>query len=381
MRTKTISIVLLIFVLIVALSYSQQNPQWKGKITKLGDLTIVKNPKEPIYKDPILELSEDLALGGLKDDGTYVFGAIRSFIVDADGNFFVLDYKDLNVKVFNKMGIHIRTFGRKGQGPGELERPQTISINESKGELAIYNMDRRMSFFRLDGSFLRSIVIKELMAGRGVVDSQGHIFIMSGYINEGGGGTHFKVKKLSPEGILIKIIAKSPGPKSDISNPYLPIPFWRIDSDNNIIYGYPNSYEINFYRHDDCKIFKRILKNYDPIKIPDDIKKRAKNSLNADHYPAYRRFFLSDEGYLFVQTWEKLNDNRIMYDIFDPDGKYINALPLKPRGIEVKSDKFYALEEDENGNQIIKRYKVKWNLNLSQILRSYDEGSGSISIK
>jgi len=35
--------------------------KWKGFIVKEGDVTIIKNPKEPIYSGPILEIKEELS--------------------------------------------------------------------------------------------------------------------------------------------------------------------------------------------------------------------------------------------------------------------------------------------------------------------------------
>lgn len=77
---------------------------------------------------------------------------------------------------------------------------------------------------------------------------------------------------------------------------------------------------------------------------------------------AYYQFFLSDLGHLFVQTWEKAKDDKSIYDIFDAEGRFIGRVPLKPSGIEILKGKYYALEEDEDGYQIVKRYNVTWTI-------------------
>ena len=46
---------LLLFVFALA----EQKPQWKGSITKEGDVIVVKNPKEPLYKENILAFKEE----------------------------------------------------------------------------------------------------------------------------------------------------------------------------------------------------------------------------------------------------------------------------------------------------------------------------------
>lgn len=63
--------------------------QWKGAIVKEGDVTVVRNPKEPIYKTPILELTEELSIGGPEAAGEAVFTRMREFVVDDAGNFYI----------------------------------------------------------------------------------------------------------------------------------------------------------------------------------------------------------------------------------------------------------------------------------------------------
>ena len=80
-----------------------------------------------------------------------------------------------------------------------------------------------------------------------------------------------------------------------------------------------------------------------------------------DH-PAYSRFFLSDLGHIFVQTYEKADGGRYIHDVFDAEGRFIGRLSLKPSGLEILKDKYYALEEDEEGYQYVKRYAVTWKV-------------------
>jgi hypothetical protein len=125
---------------------SAQTPVWKGKIYKDGDVTVVQNPNEPMYKGDILSLKEDLRLGGPEAKGDYSFNGIMTLAVDAQGNIFVLDYKESHVKVFDKTGKYLRTIGRKGQGPGELDTPQDIAFERRSGDLNVLDSSRITSF-------------------------------------------------------------------------------------------------------------------------------------------------------------------------------------------------------------------------------------------
>jgi hypothetical protein len=78
----------------------------------------------------------------------------RSIKVAPDGSIFVSNSRDHNIYKFNADGKLITKFGKRGQGPGDLEFPGELSILDGKylvvGE---YMSRRRISLFRLDGTF------------------------------------------------------------------------------------------------------------------------------------------------------------------------------------------------------------------------------------
>jgi len=69
-----------------------------------------------------------------------------------------------------------------------------------------------------------------------------------------------------------------------------------------------------------------------------------------------------DEGRIFVRTYKKTEEGKYYNDVFDSEGKYIARISLKYRPIVWKNQKLYTIEEDEDGYQYVKRYKVTWNL-------------------
>jgi len=343
-------------------------PSWKGTIAKEGDVTVIKNPLEPIYKTPVLELKEDLSIGGPDAQGEYAIGQIRAFVVDDAGTIYVLDSKNFNVKVFDQSGEFLRTIGRKGQGPGEFELPLMLSLVRTSGELAVHQVTRRMSFFKTDGTFLRHLLFKDLFAGRGVCDSKGHIYIME--VRREDRGSRFVIKKLASDGTVIATLAESPAPGGGKFDPFAPVGWFQIDRNDNFVYGYPETYEIQFFGPSDPKVFKRVIRDYEPVAVT--AKERAEQEKAAQgtgtvfdfskFHGAYRWFFLSDLGHLFVATYEKTKDGKIIHDIFDPEGRFIGRIPLKGMGLGVFKGKYYAREEDEDGFQYVKRYAATWKV-------------------
>ncbi|MBA7702672.1 hypothetical protein ES703_111441 [subsurface metagenome] len=362
-KIKIITVVLFISVFIILNSCQQQKAEWKGKIEEINGITVVKNPKEPMYSEDVFGLEEELSIGGGKDQEEYIFSRIGHIAVDEDEKIYVRDQQEQHIKVFDKDGKYLMTIGRKGQGPGELGSSGTISVNQNV--LMAHEM-RRLSFFSLDGKFLRRVLTREIWALRARIDSKGNIVVEEGIL--GPENVRQEIKKFDSNMNLITEIASSPGidPRKPF-NPFMPRAYWLIDKDDNIVYGYPQDYELQIY-NPEGRLIKKITKQYDPIEITEEEKKEemkgAPPSIKFDfskYRSAYNRFFLDDEGRIFVQTWEKKEDEEIYYhDVFDPEGKYIAKVSFKFRPQIWKKHKLYTIEEDEEGFQMVKRYKVTW---------------------
>ncbi len=357
---------LLIMIMSVPLR-AQAQPKWRGSIVKEGNFTIIKNPTEPIYKNPILELKEELSLGGPEAQGEAAFGRIQSVVVNDSGSIYVLDRKNYNIKVFDPSGNHIRTFGRQGQGPGEFEYPYLLLYDRTSGELVLHQPGTKLSWFRTDGTHLRDLSLWSMMTFLAAIDSKGSIYVMDR--TRDGNDVRYWTKKLKPDGSLTAVIAEAPGLPPSNANPFMAISYFAVDRADNLVYGYPLTYEISFYGPSDHKVFKRIEREYDPIIVTESDKAGQKKTNPAGtpiiyefskYHSAYRRFFMSDLGHLFVETWEPAPNGMKVHDIFDAEGRFLSRIPLKPTGITILKGKYYALEEDEDGYQYIKRYRVVW---------------------
>jgi len=355
-------------------SPARSQVEWKGTVVKEGELTVVRNPKEPLYKIPILELREELSLGGPDVQGDYAFVKIRDIVVDDSGSIYVLDQQDSHVKVFDASGKYARTIGRLGQGPGEFEMPMTLSLNRAADELAVHQ-PYRMSFFKLDGRFIREVSFRGAPTALGRVDSLGHI-----YLNElvmGGQDPRLVTKKFGPDGSVLAELSGSPAPVSPKGatrvkvHSLMPASYFQIDQAGSVVYGYPQTYDLMLFRASDAKPFKKIARSYDPVEVASEEKKELEKELPPGsgieldfpkYHPAYSRFFLSDLGHLFVQTYEKADGGRLIHDIFDAEGRFIGRIPLKSSGVGILKGKYYALEEDADGYPYVKRYAVTWKV-------------------
>jgi hypothetical protein len=247
----------------------------------------------------------------------------------------------------------------------------TLSFNRTSGELAIQQQTRRMTYFKTDGTFLRHQSLKDIQPLRGRVDSRGNIYVTDLIIDVD--DSSYATKKLAPDASVLAVIGQTPAPSSrgNRVRAFLPISYFQVDRSDNLVYGYPKTYEIQFFGPADHKVFKRISREYDPVAVTAEERAEEEKDVPPGmkvefdfpkNHSAYTRFFLSDLGHLFVQTWETTKDGRSVHDIFDAEGRFIGRIPLKPSGIEILKGKYYALEEDEDGYQYVKRYTVTWTV-------------------
>jgi len=78
----------------------------------------------------------------------------RQISVAPDGSVFVSNSPDHNIYKFSPEGALVKTFGKHGQGPGDLERPGELSVlDDAYLVVGEYISNRRISLFKLDGTF------------------------------------------------------------------------------------------------------------------------------------------------------------------------------------------------------------------------------------
>ena len=348
----------------IVLACVQKNAEWRGNIEVENGVKIVKNPREPIYSGKVLSLKEELNLGGTSTD-QYLFYNIKELDVDHEQNIYVLDWMEGCILVFDQNGKPLRTIGRKGQGPGELQRPMDISIFAN--QLMVHDLERCLSFFTLDGKFIRSVTSKDVLGIWDVYfDSLGNIVAQTSRFDFR--NPKHLYRKYDHSLNMIYQFAESPSPSYfGPNNPFSACGSIAVDREDNIIFGYPDDYTIEIFNLNG-RLVKKIEREYSPVKLSDQDRRKMKEDnphLGNIDYPKYkppfRRFFVDDEGRIYVGTWQKSSPKEsYFYDIFDPEGRYLAQIGLKERPIMCRKGKLYSIEKNEEDFQCVKRYKMKW---------------------
>lgn len=368
-RTKVISIGLFLLAFIIFVSCGNQKTEWKGTVEEENGVTVIKNPKEPMYKEDVFSLEEELSIGEAEGREEYMFSEVQSIATDDEERIYVLDYKANNVKIFGRDGEFIKKFGREGQGPGEFFITRTIIITK-ESEIMVQNF-YNLSFFSLEGEFKESVSSAKERLFAINIDIEGNIIGLGIVRDEE--NPRYDLRKFDPKLNYLYSLDFSPLPDAirDGFNPFFPVLRWSLINGNQVVCGYMKEYELKIF---DAKgnLTRKILKDYVPVKITqEDVDERLegeelppqiKERMDVPEYHCPFRWLISDdEGRIFVWTYERVSEGEGYYfDVFDPEGKYVVKVPLKTHPFLLKNNKLYTVEEDEEGYPYVKRYRVTW---------------------
>lgn len=117
----------------------------------------------------------------------YLFKEVMGIITDDENNFYVFENFGTEIRKYSKDGKYIRTISREGAGPGEIKLISQAYINQS-GEIVVHDPPNyRITYFNLDGKYLRSVSCKSensYLSKVGIFDASSFIAIKQVYTDK-----------------------------------------------------------------------------------------------------------------------------------------------------------------------------------------------------
>ncbi len=378
-KTKIVSTILLFSAFMMCVSCGPK----QDKIERYMEdgIEVIVNHLEPykIEGEPTrLYLEKKLTIDTEKESIAETGLTIIAYLdVDSEGNIFFVNDKpqDNYILKFDRNGNFITAFGRKGQGPGELQGPIYPVVTNQDEVLIMDEGRRKLFFFTKEGDYIKSIpqdaataALFPLANGNYLRASEIYsypnnyvLFILT--------GSDFKeIKEL--ERLTFPLRREK---EKAITTGF----FWSITKTHVYFGNEQRGYEINVFDLDG-NLVRKIKKDYRKARIPEEyIKEKTESMSEADrqriyfpeYFPPFQCGFVDDEERLYVITHEEgSRPGEYMCDVFNPEGIFI-ARASVPGIIDLeiiflppisRKDLLYCIQEKENGYQEVVIYKMKW---------------------
>lgn len=336
---------------------------------------IVKNPLGATSGLTPPSLLEDLVIGASGEtrepilfQGIAHYGSVD---VDASGNIYIADAAAYAIVMVDSEGKLVRTIGRKGQGPGEFQSLSALRVIAGD-RLAVYDRtNRRLSTIDPEGRLVRDMSLAahpDLFTAQ--IDSRGDIFGIE--LSMDGSVRAQALLKISSDGTASARLASAtrrlaPDGSSRLFTTRLD---FRLTPNDGVVWGNQADYVLLILDRDG-RPKARIEKAYEPLEVRDrDIEtelsrlgrprsERAKFAA-PDHFPPFNMLLVADDGRIFARVRERTPRGvQFAYDVFDGGGLYLYRMRLPGTPVLIKAGRLYALEEDDEGAILIKRYVMK----------------------
>jgi hypothetical protein len=370
---------------------------WEGRVDSLPSGTIVVvNPARGVWDSATAwRAVEDLRIGSVEGDEAAAFGRIAALAVDPAGRISVLDQQAQEVRVFGSDGTHIRTIGRKGGGPGEFAGADALWADET-GRLWVSDRTaRRFSVFDSAGVLLgdhprsQAGFFLEFIGGSATGDLWD-----AWWAYDAAGEPLDKVLRRFADGAYRDTltlprfvetqwqVVRRQGTSTmrfNLRVPFTAVELLAVEPLGGVWRAVTNAYRLTRFdlRGDSTRV---VLREHTPIPVSAADREGALRRYRTDFAddlgaideslipaakPAMWTIVVDDLGYLWVVPYTADDRAAIAFDVFDPEGRYLGAVPtpvtpqrLRPRPV-VRGDALYYVTTDELDVPYVVRVRIE----------------------
>lgn len=371
--------VLIMVLFLTAVTGCRQEESRVQRVIEDG-VEVVVNHSEPYAiageKTTIIleeECAIDLEDPAIADIGLY---DINVFGVDSEGSIYLMAMQTQGEHIFKftSNGDFKLAFGNNGGGPGELDRPLHLWVTPLDEIFVADAGNTKLAYYDTGGKLLREKSLKSVIPIAHPLTNKR--FLTFGMIIPGEGQDYIEYAlSLCDENLeSIKSLETFKLENFRVTKRIRGIqPGFGFAASSDRIYtlNEARGYEIHVYDLDG-NLFRKIRKEFNPVKISEDTKERALKKLNEfqrqytyfpESYPPIRSLFVDDKDNLFAVTYESgKNSGENMVDMFNADGAFFGRISWNilqgntPISAIVKSGRLYCAQEKQSG---YKRFVVE----------------------
>lgn len=311
--------------------------------------------------------------------------SVTDVAADADGNTYVLDQSGRQIRVYDSLGVPIRTIGRLGSGPAEFRRPYSLAW--SGDTLAVLDPGNgRIELVRRDGRHVDSWraarasgpAIRLHQAGQGRFFMVGFGQLGQMFLPAGPGAPVDTLAVPSePNAPAMSVVCHPPS--GDVTWHDIPFASRRIvtvSPEGNLLIARTSEYRLTWL--DSTGAPNRIVAyGATPVPISDaewdsleTVYREWRDKLTdatcePDHLPrpdakpALRAIEFDDTGRMWI---ESTTADGFRFDVWDGNS-FIATVPAPERDTRkpflVRGDRLYVVQSDETGEESVRIYRVR----------------------
>ena len=386
---------------------------WIAQHDTIGDTVIVRTISGSVGLGEYV-LEREVTIGVLEGPEEYIIGNVRMLAVGPQGDIYAYDSQVPALRKYDRDGRFLVTVGREGGGPGEY-RSATGLVVMPDGTVKLWDPEGpRLSSFSPEGEYLdgRRVESYGFYGYRSLfADTLGNFYVQL-HIVEATDDAQRTVGrgllKLGPDGEVVDSLLEPDlgyePPQlegmfrtADITNlfaepiPFMPGPSWTFSPHGHFVAGVGGSYAVSLLRTDGRAL--RIERQLTPVPVDRDEKAAWRESVYnrmrrgnpgwrwdgpdiPNSKPAFHGLRVGMDGRIWVQLYQKAERREpvdseepnpreewpepTVYDMFEPDGRYLGALHV-PRETTIhvmRGDYAWGITRDSLDVQYIERFRL-----------------------
>lgn len=346
-----------------------------------------------VSPEPILQI------GSMDGDEAYLFYRIWGAARLSDGRIAVVNNRAPDLRIFDAEGRHLRTFGRRGEGPEEFDSPVLAGTLPGDTLVIVDRLLRRLNLYHPDKGFIRGATVSPDFEGYLLTEgmfASGSIMIQRSVWTEilPNGFFRFPTQYFSValDGNIEHDFGEFPGDETvfsareveggtmtlSSSSPFAKSPSVAVAGDR-FFYGSQDSYEIQVWNQSGA-LTRLIRRDQAPHAVTDahvaalmegmaeeagdddqarEFRRMFQEAPIPDFHPAYGDIYADALGFLWVEEYRLPGDEVRHTTIFDPEGRMVGSvvLPDAFRVAEIGKDYILGRYADDMGVEYLRLYR------------------------
>ena len=368
-----------------------------------ADIRIIENPRPPAGSRLGWRVGAEpaVSIGTLEGEAPYMLHRVTNAFILSDGRIVVVNSGSTELRVFDELGVHVDTWGGRGEGPGEFTQLSNAHRWRGDSLVALYSRNSYLSVFDSEGNPGRAFTLQrddEFFLVEAV--SPDGVIVSSDWVGRGGleegvarAEQHYRVR--DGEGEFLSSLGSFPGPEwfsswSGTSGWSAQILFAHGIA--TLLWGdlpavaLNDSYEILAFDrngtlrrivrrdhdlvvpvpvHVEATIERRVLE------VPEEERAERRQSLREAYqemplpetFPAFDTALVDLTAHLWVQEYEIPGEERPnpVWTVFDPGGRVLGFVETPP-GLsifEIGEDYILGLATDELEVQYVQLWPLE----------------------